>query len=127
VKAAIKRTEFWISVLIGIGALIAGITDVLPAEWAAAAATISAASYAHARGIKKYQSDFKRGLATTEFWIAAATVAGMVAAAVPGGISAQVAMVCSAVVAAFYAVSRGAAKQLSGNNVGVIDDDELGV
>ena len=109
-KDTLKSTEFLMALAIGVGSLIAGLAGVLPAAWAGMAATISAAAYALARGIAKYNADFQKGIQTTEFWLALLTVAGTVAATVPGSIPTKIGAVLAAIVAAFYAASRGLAK-----------------
>lgn len=48
-----KTTEFWLTVAVNLGALIAGLADALPARYSAVAVTISTGLYALARGWAK--------------------------------------------------------------------------
>jgi len=105
-----ERTEFWIALLGMIGGWVLALTSIVPAQYAAYLTVASAVAYAISRGLAKYNLDFKHGYRTSEFWLAAIGVAIIVAQAVPGHISAQVATVLSALVAVFYQVSRGMAK-----------------
>lgn len=52
-KPGYKTTEFWVSVLVAAGALIAALADALPPRYAALAATISGGLYALSRGLAK--------------------------------------------------------------------------
>jgi hypothetical protein len=100
-------TSFWATVIAGIAVFITGITDVVPAEWAAIAGTVVAALYALSRGLAKYNLDVKNGYKTREFWISLFTIIGLVAVAIPGNLTSTIAVVCSSIVAGVYAVSRG--------------------
>ena len=105
-----ERTEFWTALLGMLGGWVLALTSVVPAQYAAYLTVASAVAYAISRGLAKYNIDFKMGYRTSEFWLAAISVAIIVAQAIPAHISAQVAAVLSAIIAAFYQVSRGMAK-----------------
>lgn len=53
VKAGIKTTEFWITVLIDVGSLASALAGALPAKYAAVATAVSTAAYAVSRGLSK--------------------------------------------------------------------------
>jgi uncharacterized membrane protein HdeD (DUF308 family) len=105
-----KTTEFWVALFTGIAATIAGLTSVLPANYAAIAVTVTAALYAAARAAAKYGIDIKRGYKTSEFYVAIFSSIGIVVAAIPGEVSATVASICAAILAGIYAVTRGLSK-----------------
>lgn len=105
-----ERTEFWIALLGMIGGWVLALTNVVPAQYAAYLTAASAVAYAISRGLAKYNADFKLGYRTSEFWLAVIGVGVIVAQAIPGHISAQVAALLSALVAAFFQISRGMAK-----------------
>lgn len=119
-RRTLASTEFWVTVFAAIGTFIAGISEVLPPTWAAVAATVVAASYALSRGIAKHGGSLKRGPKTTEFWVSVATVVGLVAATIPGGVSAKVGIIAAAVVSAVYALSRGEAKKTSYDEMDIV-------
>lgn len=105
-----KTTEFWIALLTILGAVALQLTDVLPASWAAIVITVSACAYAASRGVAKYGMELKRGWQTTEFWIGILGVGVMIIASINTDWSAKWAALLSAIVAAFYTLSRGVVK-----------------
>ena len=109
-----ERTEFWIALLGMLGGWVLALTSIVPAQYAAYLTVASAVAYAISRGLAKYNNDIKLGIHTSEFWLAVVGVVIIVAQAIPGHISAQVAAILSALVAAFYQVSRGMSKLESG-------------
>lgn len=54
---------------------------------------------------------FRRGIRTTEFWVAVATDTGIVAAALAGQLSPQWAAIAATVSGVGYGIARGLAKQ----------------
>jgi len=52
-KPGIRTTEFWLTVAVNVGALIASLADALPPRYAALASTVSTGLYALARGWAK--------------------------------------------------------------------------
>jgi len=52
-KPGYKTTEFWVTVLTAVGALIAALADQLPPKYAALGAAISSGLYAISRGLAK--------------------------------------------------------------------------
>lgn len=52
----------------------------------------------------------KSGIRTTEFWVNALTIVGLVVAAIATPLSPRYAAICAAVSSAAYAISRGLAK-----------------
>lgn len=52
-KAGIKTTEFWITAATDVALLASALAGVLPAKWAAIAASVSTAAYGIARGLAK--------------------------------------------------------------------------
>jgi len=53
IKSGYKTTEFWVTVLAGLGALLAGLAENVDSRWAIVAAALSAAAYAVSRGLAK--------------------------------------------------------------------------
>lgn len=49
-----KTTEFWVTVAVLVADLTAGLTNVLPPEWAGTIATVSTVLYALSRGLAKH-------------------------------------------------------------------------
>ena len=106
-KAKLASTTFWAALLGVVAPLIASAAGSLPATWAVAIGTASAAAYALSRGLTKWGGDLSKGVYSSEFWIGAAQIAILVAYAVPGDVSTKVAALLAAIVAALYQVSRG--------------------
>lgn len=52
-KPGIRTSEFWLSLAVAVGAVVADIGNVLPDRYAAIAATVSAGLYALSRGWAK--------------------------------------------------------------------------
>lgn len=52
-KPGVRTTEFWLTVAVDAGALIAALADALPPRYAALATTVSTGLYAVARGWAK--------------------------------------------------------------------------
>jgi hypothetical protein len=52
-KPGVRTTEFWLTLAVNAGALIASFADALPPRYAALAATVSTGLYALARGWAK--------------------------------------------------------------------------
>jgi hypothetical protein len=48
-----KTTELWVTVATDVGVVAASLSGVLPAKWAAIAASVSTLAYALSRGIAK--------------------------------------------------------------------------
>ena len=55
-KPGWKTTEFWATIALNIGALAAASAHVLPAKWAAIAASVSVVAYNVSRGLAKTSS-----------------------------------------------------------------------
>ena len=108
-REKLKSTAWWTTLAFAIGAWLAAVMDVLPAEYAAVISTASVVAYAISRGIAKYDADLKNGYKTTEFWVAVAQVIVVVLAAVPGELQDNVAGVLVATIAAVYTITRGMA------------------
>jgi predicted acyltransferase len=56
VKPGYKTTEFLVTVLLSLGALLASLTEQLPPKYAALASAVSVAAYSVARGMAKKPS-----------------------------------------------------------------------
>lgn len=52
-KPGIHTTEFWLTIAVDAGAVLAAVADQLPPKWATIAATVSTGLYALARGWAK--------------------------------------------------------------------------
>lgn len=52
-KPGVHTTEFWLTMAVDVGALLAAISDALPPRWAALTAAASTGLYALARGWAK--------------------------------------------------------------------------
>jgi hypothetical protein len=52
-KPGLRTTEFWLTIAVDVGALLATVADVLPPKWGAVAASASTGLYALARGWAK--------------------------------------------------------------------------
>ena len=113
IKSKLASTVFWAAVLGIVAPLIASAAGSLPVTWAAAIGTASAVAYALSRGLTKWGSDLQKGVYSSEFWLGVSQIVILVCLAVPGNISAKVATVLAAVVAAAYQISRGIAVSLS--------------
>ena len=52
-NAGFKTTEFWMSILAALGAVMASVGGVLPQPWGMVLVTVSGAAYAVSRGLAK--------------------------------------------------------------------------
>ncbi len=112
-KSSWKSTEFWTAVLLGLGAIIAQATGILPEPYGAIAASVSAALYAIGRGMVKKEDPLggaKPGVSTTEFWGNLLVQVGNVSAASVGAVNPETAAILMIVSNAAYGVSRSLAK-----------------
>ena len=117
IKSKLASTVFWAAVLGIVAPLIASAAGSLPVTWAAAIGTASAVAYALSRGLTKWGADLQKGVYSSEFWLGGAQIVILICLAVPGDISAKVATVLAAAVAAFYQISRGLAVSLNGSTI----------
>lgn len=99
-------TSFWVAALFQAGVITATLADSLQGDKAVYLSAASWAAYALSRTITKYRADFKRGYATTEFWVAIVSVAFAGSQAFNDHISNERAAAVAGAIAVVYKVSR---------------------
>ena len=117
IKAGWKTTEFWVTVLAGLGLLVTKLSTSLPASYTYIALAVAAGAYAVSRGISKFNASalfLKAGYKTTEFYVTLAALVGTVATALAGaGLSPKIGAVCVTISGVAYATSRSISKFLA--------------
>ena len=109
-RNAIHTTEFWITLLAGLGAWALTWQSSLSPTYAVAATVVSVVAYTVSRSIQKNNADLKRGYRSTEFWLGVAAILGATLAAINDDIHLPVLAGAAAIISSAVTIARGIAK-----------------
>lgn len=109
-RTGYRTTEFWVTVLATLGVFLAGLQGSIPVQYSIYLTTAIAVAYAASRGIAKWGTDLKKGYHTTEFFVAALTIALSVFETTQNSVPTKSVALCVTIITATLAAVRAFSK-----------------
>jgi len=112
-KSSWSKPSFWLSVLVGLGAIIAQLGHAVPAPYGQIAATLSGVFYAISKGLEKRDDPLggaKPQVCTTEFWLNLAHALAQAVGAAQGVLDPQTAAILASISAGAISAADSLAK-----------------